>query len=133
VNVADIRQAAVVMAAFALEAATVEQKIPRPNRQGGTGRPAGGVATDAALCQFIEQEPGPRGSPQRPHAPACVPSNVFSPLPPDTAKTESSFCRSAPLHDGHVGDCPARVKYSKRRPQPRHSYSKRGMSYSTLA
>jgi len=32
VNVADIRQAAVVMAAFALEAATVEQKIPRPNR-----------------------------------------------------------------------------------------------------
>jgi carboxypeptidase Q len=32
VNVADIRQAAVVMAAFALDAATVEQKIPRPIR-----------------------------------------------------------------------------------------------------
>jgi len=32
VNVADIRQAAVVMAAFALQAATVDQKIPRPNR-----------------------------------------------------------------------------------------------------
>jgi hypothetical protein len=30
-----------------------------------------------------------------------------------TAKADSSFWRSAPMHAGHVGDWPSRVKYSK--------------------
>ena len=47
------------------------------------------------------------------------------------ANTDSFFCRSAPLHAGHDGDWPSRVKYSKCVPQPRHSYSKRGIGYSS--
>ena len=41
-----------------------------------------------------------------------------------------SFCSSAPWHAGQRGDWPSRVRYSKRFPQPRHSYSKRGIGYS---
>lgn len=57
-------------------------------------------------------------------------SNAFSWLPPETANTDSSFCRSTPRHDGHDGDWPSRVRYSNCRPHPRHSYSKRGIRYS---
>ncbi len=56
----------------------------------------------ASRVLFIEQEPGPRGSPHRPHAPADGMSNDLSP-PPDTANTDSSFCRSSLLHVGHAG------------------------------
>jgi len=51
----------------------------------------------------MEQEPGPRGSPQRPHAaPTAGASNDRS-LPPDTANTDSSFCKSSLRHDGQEG------------------------------
>ena len=61
----------------------------------------------------MEHDPGPRGSPQWPHAPeAGMSKRASDPVPP-TAKADSSFCRSAPAHDGHAGDWPSRVRYSK--------------------
>jgi hypothetical protein len=83
---------------------------------------------------LIEQEPGPRGSPHVPHGPigpfadGC--ENDLAGLLDWAANTESSFWRSLPAQLGQLGDWPSRVKYSKWRPQPRHSYSKRGMDYS---
>lgn len=80
--------------------------------------------------QCTEQEPGPRGSPHVPHGPAGGWTNDL-PGPLDwAANTDSSFCRSAPWQEGQLGACPSRVRNSKRLPQPRHSYSKRGITYS---
>src|SRR5438093_5856969 len=82
------------------------------------------------------QAPGPRGSPHAPHAPGPLAAligrseNDFAGVLDCAAKTDISFCRSAPWHAGHDGDWPSRVRYSKRLPQPRHSYSKRGIRYS---
>jgi len=56
--------------------------------------------------------------------------NDFAGLLDCAAKTDISFCSSAPLQAGHAGDWPSRVRYSKRFPHPRHSYSKRGIGYS---
>src|SRR5258706_2127564 len=80
--------------------------------------------------QLIEQDPGPRGSPHDPHAPVDAGNGAGSPFPALvlTAKTDSSFCRFAPSHDGQLGDWPSRVRYSNCWPQPRHSYSKSGMT-----
>ena len=53
--------------------------------------------------QFIEQEPGPRGSPHRPQADG--PNCAGAALPEDapTAKTESCFSSSWLAHDGQAG------------------------------
>ena len=61
----------------------------------------------------MEQEPGPRGSPHEPHGPiGCVPEKPAElPLAP-TANADSRFCSSWLSHEGHAGDCPARVRYS---------------------
>ena len=62
------------------------------------------------------QEPGPRGSPQDPHA------LIGRSHPPDdlagvldcAAKTDMSFWSSTPWHAGHAGDWLSRVRNSKR-------------------
>src|SRR5882724_2291860 len=79
----------------------------------------------------MEHDPGPRGSPHMPQAPAA-------PVGPDeregeaavvTANADSCFSSSALAQRGQLGDCPSRVRYSKWWPQPRHAYSNRGMRY----
>src|SRR5580765_7061270 len=78
------------------------------------------------------QAPGPRGSPHDPHAligRSHFPADLAGVLD-CAAKTDISFCSSAPLHEGHDGVWLSRVRYSKRCPQPRHSYSKRGILHS---
>jgi len=80
----------------------------------------------------MEQLPGPLGSPQLPHGAAAAwscdgadgkPPNDFAGLLDCAAKTDSSFCRSSLLHDGHAGVSLARVRNSNLLWQPRHSYS----------
>jgi D-arabinose 1-dehydrogenase-like Zn-dependent alcohol dehydrogenase len=78
----------------------------------------------------VLQDPGPRGSPHAPHGADGIDLNDFAGLSDWAANTDSSFCRSTPWQAGHDGDCPCRVRYSNCLPQPRHSYSKRGMMYS---
>ena len=76
--------------------------------------------------QLIEQDPGPLGSPHAPHGPEAR-TGVDADALALTAKTDSCFSSSALLHDGQLGDWPARVRYSKRWPQSRHAYSNNGM------
>jgi hypothetical protein len=67
----------------------------------------------AERIQFIEQAPGPRGSPHVPQGPdggAIV--DLAGPLE-CAANTDSCFCSSTPWHAGHDGDCLSRVRYSK--------------------
>ena len=62
------------------------------------------------------QAPGPRGSPQEPHAligRSQLPADLAGVLD-CAANTDISFCSSAPLHDGQAGDWLSRVRYSKR-------------------
>src|SRR5258706_8683352 len=47
-----------------------------------------------------EQEPGPRGSPQEPHGPACI--EGAAPLFADTANTESCGASFLLWHFGHA-------------------------------
>jgi hypothetical protein len=52
------------------------------------------------------QAPGPRGSPQDPHAligRSQFPADLAGVLD-CAAKTDISFCSSAPLHEGQAGD-----------------------------
>ena len=75
--------------------------------------------------QFIEHDPGPRGSPQVPHGPA---KSFGAPEPPAlTAKTDSCFSSAALAQAGQEGSCPCRVRYSKRWPQSRQANSNRGI------
>src|SRR5262249_16265778 len=58
-----------------------------------------------ADCQFREQEPGPRGSPQLPHGPVGTPSLASDRAgrPPElTANTESCFSSRRLWHSGHT-------------------------------
>jgi hypothetical protein len=57
--------------------------------------------------------------------------NDFAGVLDCAANADCSFCRSTPWQAGQLGDWPSRVRYSKRFPQARHSYSKRGMRYSS--
>ena len=62
------------------------------------------------------QAPGPRGSPHDPQAligRSQFPADLAGVLD-CAAKTDISFCSSAPLHDGHDGVWLSRVRYSKR-------------------
>jgi len=62
--------------------------------------------TTGRTDQFIEQDPGPRGSPHAPHAPPDAGNGAASLLAPFvlTANTERSFCRFTLWHDGQLGD-----------------------------
>src|SRR5439155_11010539 len=80
--------------------------------------------------QFPLHDPGPRGSPHAPHGDCGIDLKDLAGLSDCAAKTDSSFCRSAPWHAGHDGDCPSRIRNSNCLPQSRHSYSKRGIGYS---
>lgn len=62
------------------------------------------------------QAPGPRGSPHDPQAligRSQFPDDLAGVLD-CAANTDISFWSSAPLQDGHAGDWPSRVRYSKR-------------------
>ena len=61
----------------------------------------------------MEQEPGPRGSPQEPHGAGGAWVKDFAGVLDCAANTDISFCRSAPLQAGHAGDWPSRIRYSK--------------------
>lgn len=64
-----------------------------------------GVSTRVCNPQFIEQAPGPRGSPQEPQGPGASRAAALE-LPEWAEKTES--CRSSLLllHEGHWGVSP---------------------------
>jgi hypothetical protein len=67
------------------------------------------------LRQFMEQAPGPRGSPHCPQPPADGIRVAAAPWPVCAAKAEN--CRSSALlwHDGHDGVSAPRTRVSKRR------------------
>ena len=46
--------------------------------------------------QFVEQDPGPRGSPQLPHGAGGACENDLAGVLDCAAKTESCFCNSTP-------------------------------------
>ncbi len=52
--------------------------------------------------QFIEQAPGPRGSPQLPQGPGISRAAALE-LPEWAEKTESCFSSFSLLHEGHCG------------------------------
>jgi hypothetical protein len=55
--------------------------------------------------QFMEQEPGPRGSPHVPQAPAGAAANAEGAGAFElTANTDSCFSSSALAHEGQLGD-----------------------------
>ena len=63
--------------------------------------------------QFIEQAPGPRGSPHAPHAlGAASRAEYFGDSAP-TAKTDNCFSMSALWHDGHANTVCSRTSNSK--------------------
>src|SRR5213593_3533975 len=78
----------------------------------------------------MEQEPGPRGSPQVPQEPASpndsAPSAEASP-PPPTAKVENCFSRSPPPHPGQEGGADPITRASNRFEQDRQMYSNSGI------
>ena len=76
--------------------------------------------------QFIEQAPGPRGSPQRPHG--AGPALDDSRPPVATAKVDSTRSRFVPAHAGQCGTSCPRTSTSACLPQSRQSYSYRGMA-----
>jgi len=62
--------------------------------------------------QFIEQDPGPRGSPQDPQGPIDSFADIVEPPFAPTAKADRRLRSSSLSHDGHDGVWPARVRYS---------------------
>jgi len=73
----------------------------------------------------MEQDPGPRGSPQVPQGPLSIRESVFGPVL--TAKTDSCFSSPCPWQAGQDGCWPCRVRNSNRWPQSRHAYSNKGI------
>jgi hypothetical protein len=78
-----------------------------------------GCTAIAERRQFIEHEPGPRGSPQAPHGVGRALSPSFDELAP-TAKTESCLSSAVPWHSGHSSTVCSRTRSSNRCSQPRH-------------
>jgi hypothetical protein len=76
---------------------------------------------------LIEQEPGPRGSPQDPQGPTLAAR--CGGLAALTANTDNCFSMSALAQAGQAGVWPARVKNSNWRPHAWHRYSKSGMPH----
>jgi hypothetical protein len=82
--------------------------------------------------QFIEQEPGPRGSPQDPQAPGLeLDEEAQSPVPP-TAKAEISLSSLVALQEGQAGEAEPWTIASKRWRHSWQTYSKIGMAISWL-
>lgn len=73
----------------------------------------------------MEHAPGPRGSPQAPHAPegTLVELEPFA----ETANTESCGAKRLLWHSGQEAFCFPRIMASKRWPQSLQEYSKIGM------
>src|SRR6185503_14061890 len=73
----------------------------------------------------MEQEPGPRGSPQLPHDPVPKegPKLVVAPTP----NADHFFSNSVPWHTGHCGAIDLRTSVSNWCLQAWHMYSKIGM------
>ena len=92
-------------------------------KQAGSCR--GGMPTAECLfSQFIEHEPGPRGSPQLPQAPDEG-EKLF--CDSETAKVESCWSRFRLAHPGHSGASDPRTIASKRRSHSLQTYSKIGI------
>jgi len=95
----------------------------------GTEAPRRSIPAGRRADQFIEQAPGPRGSPHIPQAPPVEAGIEDGPVDgPPTANTDSCFSSSTPAQAGQAGACPARVRNSNLWPQPRQAYSNRGMA-----
>ncbi len=79
--------------------------------------------------QFVEQEPGPRGSPQLPQDPGDA-SEAAAPFPLLTAKTESCFSSFTLSHDGHRGVSSEELNtsVSNRLLHSKQAYSNMGMT-----
>ena len=79
--------------------------------RGRQGRAAG---APPARGQFIEQEPGPRGSPHDPQGPrgCCVAPEAGPEV--RAANTDWRFSSSVPWQDGHAGVAAPRVSHSNR-------------------
>jgi hypothetical protein len=76
----------------------------------------------------MEQEPGPRGSPQVPQGPAGWRAAAAAP-PVPTAKVEMSFSSFLPPQDGQAGFADPVTIVSNLWEQSRQAYSKRGMRH----
>ena len=74
----------------------------------------------------MAQEPGPRGSPQVPHALAPLAGDFEAELFP-TAKTDNCCSSFAPWQAGQVGGWLLCTSFSNWWPQSWHRYSKIGM------
>ncbi len=73
------------------------------------------------VSQFVEQAPGPRGSPHEPQEPADSAEERADPL--ETAKTERSRSTRALSQSGHSMRPFPLTNLSKRVSQSRHRYS----------
>src|SRR6266700_7661652 len=76
--------------------------------------------------QFMEHEPGPRGSPQLPQDPPGA--LVWRGFSPPTAKVESCCSSCLPSHLGHAGFCCPRTMVSKWWSHSRQTYSNIGIN-----
>jgi hypothetical protein len=77
--------------------------------------------------QFIEQAPGPRGSPHAPHGAGAGKSARGPDACAPTANVDSCLLSVRESHDGHAASRSARVRCSKWWPQDWQAYSKIGM------
>ncbi len=80
--------------------------------------------SDVGEAQFIEQEPGPRGSPQGPQGPGASRATA-APFPVFTAKTESCFSSCSLSQAGQRGASSLELKTSD---SNRLSHSKQAYS-----
>ena len=74
----------------------------------------------SAMAQFIEQAPGPRGSPQEPQGADCGEERLAL---PETANTERRRSTRALSHLGHATRAFPLTNLSKRDSQSRQRYS----------
>jgi hypothetical protein len=94
-------------------------RLPTPNPATDAIAPAATPTTTtrrskafSVRAQFIEQAPGPRGSPQLPHgAGAALRVGSFADSAP-TANTESCLARSSLRQDGHASTVFSRTSNS---------------------
>lgn len=82
----------------------------RSRAQGSVGKEDSGEIRS----QFIEQEPGPRGSPHEPQAPTGICVAPDAGLEVLAANTDCRFSSVVPWHDGHSGVEAPRVSHSNR-------------------
>lgn len=88
------------------------------------------ILKKTAVNQFIEQEPGPLGSPHEPQAPGPLEPAQSAVAP--TPKDENCFCSLVALQDGHAGVAEPRTSASNRWLHSWQRYSKMGMLFSRV-